>query len=201
MLVAVLAMGGCGDDDGDEPAGKPSAPVARIRYPDGVDGLEKLAGDLLGAAAADRRQPARLLAASLELPDPRTWFEGHFAPEVAARLTAEYEPMRGRTSELASLLTALAAEGRTLVAVERFDDPDSPEATGYQALALRAMTTKTPLYSLRLRKDGEGEGFHLWSLVHDGDSFRWVGKLKAITGRPPPPDPDPLELRVRSVPR
>jgi len=53
---------------------------------------------------------------------------------------------------------------------------------------------------VRLRKDGEGEGFHLWSFIHDGDSFRWVGKLKAITGRPPP-DPDPLELRVRSVPR
>src|SRR5688572_10336674 len=156
--------------------------------------------ELLAAVRAGDQDRAQTLAASLELPDPDAWFEQHFPPEIAARLAAEYAPLRGRVGELSARLRDLLAAGNTLLAVERFDDPGNVDATGYQSLALRAMTHDAPLYSVRLRKDGEGEGFHIWSFIHDGESFRWIGKLRAITGQKPA-DPDPLELRVRSAPR
>ncbi len=196
----MLVASACGDDDGDGSAAAKAAPVARITFASGVSGLESFMTELVSAVRAGDQDRAQTLAASLELPDPTAWFEQHFPPEVATRLVAEYEPLRGRVAEVTARLQDLLAGGSTLLAVERFDDPANADATGYQSLALRAMTHDIALYSVRLRKDGEGEGFHIWSFIHDGESWRWIGKLRAITGQKPA-DPDPLELRVRSAPR
>jgi hypothetical protein len=205
VLLAVLAAGagGCGDDDDGAHAARTAEPPARISFPSGASSLESLVGELQAALRDGKGEHVAALAGSLELPDAAAWFEQHFAPEVAARLTAEYEPLRGRMGELGDQVRALAADGRTLIAAERYDDPGNLDATGYQALALRAMTHDAPLYSVRLRKDGEGEGFHIWSFVHDGDSFRFAGKMRTVKGPlpSPAPDPDPLELRQRAVAR
>jgi len=196
VLVAALAAHGCGGDDaGAEVQPRPAG------YADGVDGLTRLIGDLLAAASQHQRDRGAAIAASLELPEPPRWFAAHFAPALAGRLARDYAALHGHFVEIADQIALLSTQGRILVTVERFDDPDAGDATGYQSLALRAMTDRVSLYSVRMRKDGEGEGFHMWSFIHDGTGFRWIGKLKAVNGEARPGDPDLLELRVRSVKR
>jgi hypothetical protein len=144
------------------------APAPPRSYPDGEAGLKSLATDLPGAPE---------LGDSLVLPDPLAFFSAHFPLEVAARLADEY---KAQPPGLAAFLATQKKQGRTELRVEKFERADDPDAVGYQEHALAAMTAPIPLYSLRLRAPGQRNGRHLYSFVHDGGQWRYLGPMKQV---------------------
>lgn len=193
-LTLVLGAAACGDDSA---ASKTNG--AGDRYEPTRRDLERLGNELFAAIAAADESRAAAIAESLRLPDHEAWFADHFGDDEAAKLTAEYEPSSRELSQLVALFAELAANGQTEIAVERFDESGDSASVGYQRIAMEAMKKKTPLYSMRIRKPDADDVFHLWSFVHE-DGFRWIGKLKSLTGEPPA-DPDLLEYRIRDVDR
>ena len=230
-LTVVLLLAACSSeqdgDDGREPAlseGRDAAPGGleagaqatprsdasgdrAIEYPDTTGGLHQLVTHI--AAAIDRgdRRRAVALVDSLRLPDPGGWFARVFGRRLGVELAREYADLADDIRELVPLLRSLTGSGNTEILVERFAEPAS-SAVGYQKRALERMVNRVPLYSVRLVEPGSQRGFHLWSFVHDGASFRWVGKMKRVApedaaerAAPPVPldggVPDLLELRAR----
>ena len=193
-LTLVLGVAACGDDSSASKtngAGDTYEPTRRD--------LERLGNELFAAIAAEDVSRAEAIAESLRLPDHQAWFADHFGDDNAARLTAEYEPSARALTQLVVLFGELAENGQTEIAAERFDEVGDSASVGYQRIAMEAMKNKTPLYSMRIRKPGADDVFHLWSFVHD-DGFRWVGKLRSLS-RKTPADPDLLEYRIRDVDR
>ena len=133
------------------------------------------------------------------LPDPEMWFRDTFGNEHVDKLVKEYAVWSVRIPELPKELRRQRKSGRTELLTERFDSADDEMATTFQAIALRKMETKEPLYSLRLVEPGAHEGWHLWSFAFVDGKVRFVGRLMALT--PIAADPDLVErasLRKKS---
>jgi hypothetical protein len=219
VLAALSGGGGTGCSD-EEAAGSPEATTAppstpkatdaaaggasqpEVRpgpptYADSVQGLESLMRTLVGAIQNDDAAEEARLLESMRLDDPKAWFIEVYEPRIAERLLAEYEPLKGGIGHLVNALKGPIDAGQTDVKADRFDAPDQPGATGYQQAALARMKKKVPLYSVRLStKDGK-RTFHVWSFVHDGVTFKLVGKMRAVEEKPPAlvGGRDPLEYR------
>lgn len=182
-LLAALGAG-CGDDssaeNGKESSSSDESADVRVTRPATPTGLENLFQSLVEDMRAGNDQKVTDTLAELALPAPDTYFETLFESAVAKRVNAGYREQAEHLGELTEVLRAQLDKGRDRIAVERFDDPDDPRAVGFQSIALVEMKEKTPLYSVRLLASGEDTGFHVWSFVHDGEAFRWVGKLRGI---------------------
>ncbi len=207
--VAWLVAAGCqgdgharGDDEGDrsseelaaaaEDAGAPADAdridaAPRPSYADRPEGLRELLDDILAAGRRGDRAAAFELADSLRLDDPYAAFGRLFGAELGDALAEDYAETAERIRELVPLLFELGGDGVEVV-VEAYDQP-SERTTGYQARALERMREPTPLYSARFVRVDEGSSFHLWSFIHDGESFRWAGKMRQVA-----PDDVPIEL-------
>lgn len=212
-LALALSAASCrGDDDGpaaaapaatapDQGAGSEAEAPAdaaltrEVRYDDSTVGLESLASDLRAALDAGDEAELALLLDSLRLRGYEDWFATTFGKRVGRRLAGAYEPWFEEIGLLSDVLREQLGRGLTVVSAERFTDPGDEGATGYQSAALRAMRERVPLYSLRLSSRARDATFHLWSFVHEDGSFRYVGKLKAVSRRDPPEGRDPLEFR------
>lgn len=120
-------------------------------------------------------------ARALLLPDPKAWFQAAFGDEHVTGLVAEYAPWRARIPTLQAELRKNVRAGKTEILAERFDRSDDEMATTFQAIALRKMKVKTPLYSLRLVEPGEEDGWHLWSFAWVSGELRFIGRLMALT--------------------
>jgi hypothetical protein len=212
--VACLVAGfgaACGDDDGAKPAPvaietaaapaaappTATAPVAATAYPDSTDGLIALGTDLAAAARGKDEQALARLLESLRLRDPEAWFDATFGKTLGAALATEYRPTREEIGQLATVIERLHQDGLVRLTAERFVAADDPASVGYQSAALAKMARPTPLYSLRLASADGARVFHLWSFVHHGGTFRYVGKMRRTVDSPAGGDRDPLELRLR----
>lgn len=142
--------------------------------------LRKTLDRLVGAP--DPSSEAQL-AKDLVLEDPSAFFTRTFGAEVGARLATSYQAESARVASFAKIIRLNQINhGRHKTIIEEFTDPEDPRATGLQARALAAMSEPTPLYSVRftaLKKSGE---LHLFSFVHDGVRFRYVGPLVELAG-------------------
>ena len=177
------------DAGDDAPAdAQPADASPGATYPADATGLRELIGDLQRLAREDDRARAFPLADSLRIGEPERFFSELFGAELGALIARDYGDKAERIRELVPLLAELGEAGKTAITVEAFDEP-SEGAVGYQARALSRMVEPTPLYSVRLAREGEGRGFHLWSFVHDGERFRWAGKMHAVA-----PDGEVAEL-------
>jgi hypothetical protein len=156
------------------------------RYPATTEGLRELIVDILEAAGRGDRAEAFALADGLRLEDPQAFFGGVFGAQLGDELAADYTAAAERIREIVPLLREVAAAGEAEVLVEAFEEP-SERAVGYQSRALERMLVPTTLYSVRFARPDEGRGFHLWSFVHDGTSFRWAGKMQRATDDDVPP--------------
>lgn len=215
LAVVLMAAANCGDNSessggksrasGD---GDPARSGVDVYYPDSTEGLERFVQDVFRALENDEQNEAQRLTSSLELADHETWFTATFGEEHGGSLAADYAPLVGQFAQMSALFSELLKSQQTQVAVERFVHADDPDLNGYQSLALGAMKSPTALYSVRLSKNGDERGFHLWSFVHQDGSFRWVGKMKPLRELEKtrfewlaslPEDLDPLELRLREA--
>lgn len=154
-----------------------------IRYDNTISGLERLMRDLRVAIVADDENQSALLLASLRLPEADTWMKQVFGDELGAQLSDEYKPQQEEIGLLAEVLAEQFEQGLTEVEGYRFRTPDVLSATGYQSAALKKMTTQVALYSARLYSPDRSRTFHLWSFVHEENSFRYVGKLRSVAAK------------------
>jgi hypothetical protein len=210
LLAAASGLAACGDQgagaspDGSAPAGQ-QAPVvlpAEPIYPDSVQGLENLMAALVKAIKEDNATEKARILLSLQLPDPRAWFEGVFGAEFAPRLLNEHERTRSGIGWLGKHIEARIGSGLVAIQAERFDAPEQTASAGYQSAALARMKQRVPLYSVRFASADGNRSWHLWSFVHHQGTFRYVGKLrKASDTEPPAKGRDPLEVRMSDAPR
>ena len=168
------------------PAAPPEVVLAPPSYPDTVQGLQDLMGHLVTAIQSDDPKEKVRLLDSLRLPDHRAWFRETFDAKLGDRLADEYQPIHDGIGQLVETLESVVSSGQTVPEAEQFTAPDQTGATGYQAAALKRMVKKTPLYSVRLKSPDGARTYHLWSFVHQGGTFRFVGKMKKVEDRAPP---------------
>lgn len=194
LALLVLAAGCSGSGDGGAAhsgSGSAKANVAdgaaasidagaQVRYPATDDGLKSLIDDLVAARAAKDDDRAYQLTASLRLEDYKTWFAEQFGDALGAKLASDYERQQGDIGLLVGTLAELRADGRTKTEIEKFDSAADQKAVGYQSKALAKMKRKVPLFSVRLHAPGDERSFHVWSFIHLGGTFRYVGKMKAV---------------------
>lgn len=154
--------------------------IADPEYPANAAGLKALLTELLEARKAGDADKSYVLTESLRLRDYETWFTERFGAKRGPELAADYKKQFDDIQLLADTVQSLRDNGRTEINVEHFEGPEDSRATGYQVRALRAMQPPVPLYSVRLVDDKGKNSFHIWSFVHDGKSFRYVGKMKPI---------------------
>jgi hypothetical protein len=197
-LVSALVIA-CGSESTQEDASttvevKPVPEITRLD--DTTDALEDQFKRLVANIKAGEYDLAETILKGYALPDAPKWFKDHFGDALGVELASGYEAQGRALPQLAKLIRSLTDKGLSLVTVERFEASSSPDAVGYQALALDKMRKKVALYSVRLSQDKDKDAFHLWSFMHDGTTFRWVGKMREVSGKDAP-TPDPLELRQR----
>lgn len=168
LLLLVLALVAC----------KKSRPERT--YEDTAASFEQFARDLVTTIKEDDRDAYDALTKDFALPDAKAWFEKTFGPEAGARLHAEYEamPMKDWSKGWPELRKMIVDQQRGTLATSRHTSAEDDMATGHQANALRAMKQPVALYRIQLtRADGE-KSFTLWSFVHEGGTFRFIGKTK-----------------------
>jgi len=200
-MVVALALAACGDEKPSSGEDGTNAAAPTVSAPATEDGLASVFRSLLEDIRAGNNAHIDEQLRSLALPDPAGFFAAHFPAEMATRLAEDYTGKTSHLVEIADLLRSQLDKGRDRIVVEKFDAQEDPRALGYQNLALKQMTDRIPLYSVRIVGQGEDAGFHLWSFIHDGGQFRWVGKLKDVK---PGMDADKdrlLELRLEEARR
>jgi hypothetical protein len=218
MACASLAAAGCkkkGDEAeaesaaAPEPAagkaaagqGRPAAAKLPLEsYPATADGLRDLAADLVRVKMAEPARAASAAATVLTLPAPEAWFARVFGPEVGKHLAAEYAIYGHGVDQFPKMIAAQGTRhDRKTFLAEKHESREDPAATGLQARTMAAMLEPTPLYSLRMTGPGETD-FVLYSFIHDGTTFRYVGRLTHLDGkRPAKEELAALEKRQRDA--
>lgn len=206
-LSAALAVAGCGKkkkDSGDRAASskvatapgesglKPKAkkaepPKSKIKdtYPATTDGLRDMMADMVRAHRRDEAAARARAEAVLLLPNAEAWFAKHFGADAARHLAKEYQIYGHGFAEFPRMITQQGEKyGRKQFVVDMISDPTNPKATGFQARAIQAMTERAPLFAFRLRGEGKSD-FVLYNFVHDGTTFRYVGRMARLDGKLP----------------
>lgn len=170
-------------------------------YPSNAAGLQTLIKELLAARAAGDSDRTYILTESLRLRDYEAWFARIFGDELGPKLAADYKIQFDDIELLADTLAALSEQGRSEIAIERFESVQDLKAVGYQIAALKAMKSPVTLFSVRMQTSDGKKPFHIWSFIHDGKSFRYAGKMKPVA-RPEASDLGDLgEFRVADANR
>ncbi len=197
MVLATVSLVACGDESPkDSDTSDDTRPKPEVSVPATTEALTVLFRTMLEDVRSGNDKRVGEALTSMTIGDPAAFFAEHFPEEVAKQLAADYPAKAEHLPELGAVLRSQLDKGRDQIVVEKFDNPDDGKAVGYQSAALKAMTTKTTLYSVRLRPKNREQGFHLWSFVHDGSRFRWVGKLRAILPTSDSRQDRLLQLRV-----
>ncbi len=146
-----------------------------------IEGFSARMRDLLRICATGTDVEAQANVKDLMMRDARAWFSTTFGEDKADALLKEYAIWPLRIPQLPAEVRKNQAAGKTTVLAERFATPGDEMSTAYQSIALGKMQAPTPLYSLRLVKPGEKEGWHLWSFAWVGGKYRFVGRLMGLS--------------------
>jgi hypothetical protein len=205
LTISALAAGGCGkkksadDKTEDKPAatapgetatqGKKIAntPTSLVKdaYPATVAGLRDMMADFVRAHRRNETEARSRAEAVLALPGAAGWFNAHFPGAAAKHLLSEYQIYGHGYAEFPRLVADQGFKhGRKTFVVDVISGAGDPKAIGFQARALEAMTRKVPLYTFRLSGEGKAD-FVLYSFVHEGGTFRYVGRLARLDGKLP----------------
>jgi hypothetical protein len=176
-FVAALAAAGCSRLV--DPAGR-----AGKRYPDGVDGLRAFAGDILEAARKDERQQVHDLLATTILTDAEL---ATLLGPTAKTIVPRYQQLMGTLVNRGGVELVAQVYERKLDTVEVLPvDPGIAEqqtlgpldaATAADRAFLRALTTPTPLYSIRLKRKGDDRGLRYDLFFYIGGRWATANQL------------------------
>ncbi len=172
-----------------------------VHFEDTNSGLTRLMRTLRVAIESDDEAKTVSLLGSLRLSDAKLWMKTTFGETLGKTLAVTYAEQSGEIGVLAALLKEQFKLGRTEILVDRFESSDDLKATGYQRAALNKMQTRTALYSVRFRSTDGTQSFHIWSFVHNNESFRYVGKLRGTGKENMVKERDLSEYRIRDVDR
>lgn len=112
---------------------------------------------------------------------PSDWFDQQFDSATAAKLKSEYAPFANSIGQLGKLMSAKRNAGLTEIRVSVHQKAIDRKATGLQNAVLQRMKNPVPLYSMRMIKPGDENGFSLLSFVEVGGKFRFAGKMQALS--------------------
>jgi len=147
--------------------------------PDTADGLKAQMDAAVAAAKAGDKEKLAELVKGLILPDYEAWFKEVFGDELGAALAKEYEEVAQHfPPDATKFFDQMATKEGLQVVVTKLDKADDKEARGLQRSALTAMKKPTPLYDVRFL--GKDTRQSVWSFVYQKDTFRFVGKMKAV---------------------
>jgi hypothetical protein len=119
----------------------------------------------------------------LQLPDSEAWFTQTFGSGAAGPLEAEYSALRANwTKQFSELLQGLRGRKQTAVAVQVVRGPSDTDATADMRQAFAAMQVPTALYTVRFINPTTRQVYSMHSFAYVDGAFRYVGKLRAITG-------------------
>jgi hypothetical protein len=184
-----------------QPTSDPVVARAPVSYPASPEGLEQLISDILDSVDPTNEKKLAPLIESLRLRKYEQWFETRFDRAKGKLLADEYAPISADIGLIVKKLENLKQRNRTTISVQMFNRTGDEESVGYQSEALSRMITATPLYSVRLLDEKKEKAFHLWSFIHDGTSFRFVGKMRALSRPDYAGDTDMQELRLADAKR
>jgi hypothetical protein len=157
------------------------AQTTKPLVPDTVDGLKLYFSDMLDSAGKEDVQRVLILSQMLVLPKSEQWFTKTFGKELGTRLNKDYqEEMKDFGPKLAALFLRLKDPTALTISVNKVEISDDPQAKAYQTLAVEAMVQPTALYSVLIAKEGTAAKIELWSLVYDGLTFRYVGRMQGV---------------------
>jgi hypothetical protein len=197
FALSALLLCACAEDKPTPVREPPVEPLVANAYKEDTDGLRAFFGDLMSALEKGHVEQARAMAKSLELDQPKEWFQEVFGESLGRTLYQEYRSVIGSFGEFALMAEELREKGQVLFLVERFESADDTAAVGFQAMALGRMDKPTPLYSVRVVDEAGEHVFHLWSFVYQDGFFRWVGKLQKAASESPEEQPPEGKLDVR----
>ncbi len=195
LISALLCAGASCDDEGEtsekpqpakgfDAALPPNPAIGKspldIKYEATISGLTRFMRDLRVAIMSNDEPATGLMIASLRLEDHETWMKATFGDELGKALSDQYKPQRDEIGLLVEVLREQFDKGLTEIDVGRYQTKENPSSTGYQSAAIGKMVKPAPLYSVRLMSKDRKQTFHIWSFVHDKESFRFVGKLRAV---------------------
>ena len=150
-------------------------------------GLRKLFESIIAAHQRGELAVAQAMARQLELPDPGGFFASRFGAQRGAALTRELERSPLKLYALPKAMASEHTRGRKVLLTDELISEQDEGATYTQHLALKLDQgqPKLKLYTLRMAREREEDGFALWSFIHDGQQFRYVGKLLHLEDHPP----------------
>lgn len=162
------------------------------------EGLRVTIETIIKLNAEGKTGPAIALAKQLELKDPQAFFSDYYDAKTAKRLTDEYN---SKPIKLYALPNALALQGKThgrkTILTDVHTQPKDPSSTLLQHLAIYKAKKPIKLYTLRLVQEKAQTGFALWSFIHDGSGFKYLGKMRHIETYPPT---DKTQIATRDLP-
>ncbi len=181
VALAGLVSFGCGKKKGSSDKKGAEAKT----YPATAEGLKQQLEDIHAAIEAGKDAEAKALVAEWKLPDHGAWFKKTFGDARGAKLDAEYSKLVGLVPQLRGLVAKRYEKGQKQIVIRKIDNPGSMDARGLQAKALRAMKSKVTLWDVSFVKPGDELGYSLWSFVHVGGKFRFIGKMRGLNDKPP----------------
>ena len=170
-------------------------------YDGDVRGLDRLLVDIEDASRAGDMDRLAQLTKDMSLPDPKGFYSKTFGPEHADALVAELasENSTHFADDAPKGMKDLYDHGYTSAVAACFAKADD-FATGYQNVALGAMKQPITLCRAIFTKDGETDGFTLWSFAYVDGAWRMIGKTKALAPKSDDPIMDELgELPARDA--
>lgn len=166
------------------------APLRADEAPDSLLKLREVCCELLKVTKAGDKEKASAIAKSFVLPDHERWFKKKFGDEKGALLAKDYaKTATDLETKMAKVFAALVAKGHMNFAGARFDAPDASGETGRETLAISAMTEKAPLL-VAYFAGKEAKASRLGAFVFVDGSFRYAGRLAAVTEKAKAPDED-----------
>ncbi len=187
VLLLLLACGDKGSKDNRQDAATATIDAGMTvtkpgpsEQPATIEGLKQQLTEL--ATALDRGEELSISAhsAALVLPDAQVWFRERFSARTSRRVWNNYEKIANNMGQVSELIAKLRADGLGEPIVARYQKVDDLDAVVYQTKALKAMKITDPLYSVRYTSPDK-QVFHLWSFVHVGGNFRYIGKMSEIS--------------------
>lgn len=150
----------------------PEPADAKVAYDASAAGLTQLFTDLLAATSRKDEKALKRLIGSLKLPRHAEWAKQYLGDRADSFLQ-EYEQMLPAfDKQVGQVLEARLKEQQTQVMAGTADPKDDDRLSKFQQ--------PVTLYWVRMVQPGKPMGYRIYYFVHEGGTFRFLGKLTML---------------------